>query len=53
MPAYANGQRFVSKGGLLRERYSDPDAFRSHADLTILARLACALAAARAVPLAA
>ena len=26
MPAYANGQRYVSKGGKLRERYSDPDA---------------------------
>ena len=25
MPAYANGQRYVSKGGPLRERYSDPD----------------------------
>ena len=24
--AWANGQRFVRKGGLLRERYSDPDA---------------------------
>jgi hypothetical protein len=26
LPAYANGQRFVSRGGKLRERYSDPDA---------------------------
>lgn len=26
MPAYANGQRFVSKGGRERERFSDPDA---------------------------
>src|SRR5204862_1004083 len=26
MPAYANGQRYVSKGGRLRERFSDPDA---------------------------
>jgi hypothetical protein len=26
MPAYANGQRFVSKNGPERERYSDPDA---------------------------
>lgn len=24
LPAYANGQRFVSKGGKLRERFSDP-----------------------------
>jgi hypothetical protein len=26
MPAYANGQRFVSKNGPERERFSDPDA---------------------------
>ena len=26
MPAYANGQRYVSKNGPERERYSDPDA---------------------------
>ena len=26
LPAYANGQRFVSKGGRERERFSDPDA---------------------------
>ncbi len=26
LPAYANGQRFVSKGGRLRVRFSDPDA---------------------------
>ncbi|MDQ1437622.1 MAG: hypothetical protein QOK43_1251 [Acidimicrobiaceae bacterium] len=30
MPAYANGQRFVSKGGRERERYSDPDASWGH-----------------------
>jgi hypothetical protein len=30
MPAYANGQRFVSKGGKLRERFSDPDATWGH-----------------------
>ncbi len=30
MPAYANGQRFVSKGGRERETYSDPDASWSH-----------------------
>ncbi len=30
LPAYANGQRFVSKGGKLRERYSDPDASWGH-----------------------
>jgi hypothetical protein len=26
LPAYANGQRFVKKGGPERERFSDPDA---------------------------
>ena len=26
MPAYGNGQRFVSKGGRERERFADPDA---------------------------
>lgn len=30
MPAYANGQRFVSKGGRKRERYADPDASWGH-----------------------
>jgi hypothetical protein len=30
MPAYANGQRFVSKNGPERERYSDPDAAWGH-----------------------
>jgi hypothetical protein len=30
MPAYANGQRYVSKGGRERERYSDPDATWGH-----------------------
>lgn len=30
MPAYANGQRFVSKGGRERERYADPDASWGH-----------------------
>lgn len=30
MPAYANGQRFLSKGGKERERYSDPDASWGH-----------------------
>ena len=30
IPAYGNGQRFVSKGGKLRERFSDPDASRGH-----------------------
>jgi hypothetical protein len=30
MPAYANGQRFVSKGGRERERFSDPDASWGH-----------------------
>jgi DDE family transposase len=27
LPAFANGQRYVSKGGKERERYSDPDAY--------------------------
>lgn len=30
MPAYANGQRFVSKGGRERDHYSDPDATWGH-----------------------
>ncbi|HEV2773345.1 MAG TPA: transposase [Thermoleophilaceae bacterium] len=30
LPAYANGQRFVSKDGPERERYSDPDASWGH-----------------------
>jgi hypothetical protein len=30
MPAYANGQKYVRKGGPLRERYSDPDASWGH-----------------------
>lgn len=30
LPAYANGQRFLRKGGPLRERYSDPDATWGH-----------------------
>jgi hypothetical protein len=30
MAAYANGQRYLSKNGPLRERYSDPDASWGH-----------------------
>src|ERR687897_3340324 len=30
MPAYANGQRFLSKGGPERQRFSDPDASWGH-----------------------
>jgi hypothetical protein len=30
LPAYANGQRFVSKNGPKRERFSDPDASWGH-----------------------
>lgn len=30
LPAYANGQRYVSKGGAERERFSDPDASWGH-----------------------
>lgn len=30
LPAYANGQKYVSKGGRLRERFSDEDASWGH-----------------------
>ena len=30
MPAYANGQRYLSKNGPERQRYSDPDASWGH-----------------------
>lgn len=30
LPAYANGQKYVSRGGALRKRYSDPDASWGH-----------------------
>jgi len=30
MPAYANGQRYLSKNGPERQRYSDPDATSGH-----------------------
>jgi hypothetical protein len=30
LPAYANGQRYVSRGGRERERFSDPDASWGH-----------------------
>lgn len=30
MPAYANGQRYVSKGGREREKFADPDASWGH-----------------------
>jgi hypothetical protein len=30
LPAFANGQRYVSKGGRKRERFSDPDASWGH-----------------------
>ncbi|HKP90578.1 MAG TPA: transposase [Thermoleophilaceae bacterium] len=30
LPAYANGQRYIRKGGPERERYSDPDASWGH-----------------------
>jgi hypothetical protein len=30
LPAYANGQRYVSRGGALRKRFSDPDATWGH-----------------------
>lgn len=30
LPAYANGQRYLSRGGKLRERFSDPDATWGH-----------------------
>ncbi|MGH2838364.1 MAG: hypothetical protein ACRDJY_08460 [Thermoleophilaceae bacterium] len=64
MPAYANGQRFVSKGGRERsdDEFSDPDASWGHRSAVSTrkgggfygyAKLSCALARARAVPLAA
>ncbi len=30
LPAYANGQRYVSHGGALRKRFADPDASWGH-----------------------
>jgi hypothetical protein len=30
LPAYANGQRYVSRGGALRKRFADPDATWGH-----------------------
>jgi len=30
LPAYANGQKYVSRGGKLREKFSDPDATWGH-----------------------
>lgn len=30
MPAYANGQKYVKKGGALRKKFSDPDATWGH-----------------------
>jgi hypothetical protein len=30
LPAFANGQRYVSRGGKVRERFSDPDASWGH-----------------------
>ena len=30
LPAYANGQKYVSRGGALRKRFSDPDATWGH-----------------------
>jgi hypothetical protein len=30
LPAYANGQKYVSRGGALRKRFSDPDASWGH-----------------------
>src|ERR1022692_1491118 len=30
LPAYANGQRYVSRGGKLRKKFSDPDATWGH-----------------------
>jgi hypothetical protein len=30
LPAFANGQRYVSQGGKERERFSDPDASWGH-----------------------
>src|SRR5438045_2314172 len=30
LPAYANGQKYVSRGGALRKKFSDPDATWGH-----------------------
>ena len=30
LPAYANGQRYVKRGGELRKKFSDPDATWGH-----------------------
>lgn len=30
LPAYANGQRYVKRGGELRKRFADPDASWRH-----------------------
>jgi hypothetical protein len=61
LPAFANGQRFASKGGRERSdewalpplRVRGFERVQLQADLTILAKLACALARARAVSFAA
>jgi hypothetical protein len=40
MPAYANGQRFIYKGGPERKTYSDPDATWGHRSAVSTRRLA-------------
>jgi hypothetical protein len=44
MPAYANGQRFLSKNGPERERYSDADASWGHRSAVSTRRVAGSMA---------
>ena len=49
MPAYANGQRYASKNGPERERFSDPDATWGHRS-AVSTRKAAATTATRSTP---
>jgi len=49
LPAYANGQRYLSKGGKLRRRFSDPDASWGHRS-TISTRKGGGLTATNCTP---
>jgi hypothetical protein len=53
VPSSASSVASSTNWALLPLRVRGLDRVRLHADLTILAKLACALARARAVPLAA
>ena len=50
IPAYANGQRYVSKGGKERERYSDPDASWGHRSAISTRKKAAASTATSSTP---